>query len=223
MQRELPLKLFWRSDTAVEVRYDSLLQEQNKNIQAYPGKTYKYVSKYDEDGFWLRFTDRESHDMRMMAAHARSPLILNRVGDAMRPPSGVTMQNPVVESKQTTVSLEAIRLQQQAAESFSRAGVELTKGIGDAMAVRAAPVSNATTPLSVPSESTQEGSTVSKTSAKQVAKVSSKRKCNRHGVEYDLRTGCPQCKAPQFGLDWEVKCNNCGYWHISGKPCPHCN
>ena len=95
MRRELPLRLFWRSDTLVEVRYDSLVQEQEKYNRDTLGKTYKYTSKYDEDGFWLRFIDHEENDTRMMSAHARSPLLLTRVGDAIRPPSGVAMQNPV--------------------------------------------------------------------------------------------------------------------------------
>ena len=132
MRRELPLRLFWRSDTLVEVRYDSLVQEQEKYNRDTLGKTYKYTSKYDEDGFWLRFIDHEENDTRMMSAHARSPLLLTRVGDAIRPPSGVAMQNPV-EVNQTTVSPGAVRAQQESAEAFSRSVVELANGLGGAM------------------------------------------------------------------------------------------
>lgn len=52
------------------------------------------------------------------------------------------------------------------------------------------------------------------------AKPSSKRFCGMHGVEYDLRYGCPKCKAPTFSLDQNVKCSICGYTHVSGTPCP---
>lgn len=222
MRRELPMRLFWRSDTLVEVRYDSLSAEKDQYTRNTPGKTYKYTSKYDEDGFWLRFIDREENDIRMMSAHARSPLILTRVGDAMRPPSGVAMQNPV-EVNQTTVSPGAIRAQQDAAEAFSCAAVALANGVGGAMSQRH-PIPQSTFAPQIPQSSQVQTSTTGKTATSIGTKTFSyKRKCGVCGGEYDIRFGCPYCKAPEFGVDWKVKCSKCGYLHISGKPCPRCN
>lgn len=51
-------------------------------------------------------------------------------------------------------------------------------------------------------------------------KANYKRQCGVCGTEYDIRYGCPTCKAGTYSLDQKVKCSKCGFLHNAGAPCP---
>lgn len=55
-------------------------------------------------------------------------------------------------------------------------------------------------------------------------KANYKRRCEQHGLEYDIRygSGCARCKAASFGLEPTYTCPKHGYSYKPGQTCPKC-
>ena len=229
-QRLPPLKVIWHEGMIMELRFIDSQDVKTNFAKVFPGQIKSHKARYDEDGYLL-----QSYDLwyitNVRQDSVTSPLLMARLGEATPPPGGIVFRNQVVDDKVLRESnaahakyaesmLQISGNVMQAATSMAAANNSKEVVSGDRSSNVMASPQPAVSPI-------QQANITDSTSSKQTSStesktLSNKRKCDRHGIEYSLATGCPMCKAPKFGLDWEVKCTRCDYWHVSGNRCHIC-
>ena len=225
LQRQNPFRVIWHSDALLELRHadiDAFIKKHKiRNVE------YKFRdcnARYEANGCFISQTSFSTEGgVEVKNINVMTPIVCRRVADVMKPPS-VGMQNPIVHDEELKAKLEAERLARQHDEERNAA---MALAIAQGANAFSAEISKQQQHQPVMQQIQQSNNPTASTSSKQTSSMapktfSNKRKCYRHGIEYNLATGCPMCKAPKFGLDWEVKCTRCGYWHVSGNRCHIC-
>ena len=106
MQRGTPLEFTWFSDSMIKVRQD---------INAIPKTSYARVCRYDTNGCYiLRLENTETETGVILV---KTPFILRRVGDAVKPRT-TGFQNPIVHD-------EGLKAMLNASQNAAEASVQL--------------------------------------------------------------------------------------------------